>query len=59
MSDIQKYLLDFDKNKKEATATAQASATRMYEAFWRGTGDVGGHGMLIVDRTQEWRIEAD
>lgn len=41
MSDIQKYLLDFDKNKKEATATAQASATRMYEAFWRGTGDVG------------------
>ncbi|KAJ6282258.1 RNAPII transcription regulator C-terminal-domain-containing protein [Bipolaris maydis] len=29
MSDIQKYLLDFDKNKKEATATAQASATRL------------------------------
>jgi hypothetical protein len=30
MSDIQQYLLDFDKNKKEATATAQRSATRMY-----------------------------
>jgi hypothetical protein len=31
MSDIQQYLLDFDRNKKEATATAQRSATRMYE----------------------------
>jgi hypothetical protein len=31
MSDIQQYLLDFDRNKKEATTTAQRSATRMYE----------------------------
>ena len=32
MSDIQQYLLDFDRNKKEATATAKQSATRMYGA---------------------------
>lgn len=31
MSDIQQYLLDYDRNKKEATATAQGSATRMYD----------------------------
>jgi DNA repair/transcription protein MET18/MMS19 len=31
MSDIQQYLLDFDRSKKEATVTAQRSATRMYE----------------------------
>jgi predicted Ser/Thr protein kinase len=31
MSDIQQYLLDFDRSKKEATETAQRSATRMYE----------------------------
>ncbi|KAI8940447.1 hypothetical protein NX059_004133 [Plenodomus lindquistii] len=29
MSDIQQYLLDYDKNKTEATATAQQSATRL------------------------------
>ncbi|KAF1842703.1 ARM repeat-containing protein [Cucurbitaria berberidis CBS 394.84] len=29
MSDIQQYLLDHDRNKKEATATAQRSATRL------------------------------
>ncbi|RYN26544.1 hypothetical protein AA0112_g8253 [Alternaria arborescens] len=29
MSDIQQYLLDFDRNKKEATNTAQRSATRL------------------------------
>ncbi|CAN9135905.1 unnamed protein product [Alternaria alternata] len=29
MSDIQQYLLDFDRNKKEATTTAQRSATRL------------------------------
>ena len=29
MSDIQLYLLEFDKNKKEATGIAQQSATRM------------------------------
>ncbi|KAF2009874.1 hypothetical protein BU24DRAFT_400382 [Aaosphaeria arxii CBS 175.79] len=28
-TDIQQYLLDFDKNRKEATATAQRSATRL------------------------------
>ena len=30
MSDIQQYLLDYDRNKKEATATAQRSADRMW-----------------------------
>ncbi|KAF2648340.1 ARM repeat-containing protein [Lophiostoma macrostomum CBS 122681] len=29
MSDIQRYLLDYDRNKKDATATAQQSATRL------------------------------
>lgn len=29
MSDIQQYLLDYDKNKTEATATAQQSAARL------------------------------
>ncbi|KAF2681883.1 ARM repeat-containing protein [Lentithecium fluviatile CBS 122367] len=29
MSDIQQYLLDYDRNKKEASATAQRSATRL------------------------------
>ncbi|KAJ4372079.1 hypothetical protein N0V83_003852 [Neocucurbitaria cava] len=29
MSDIQQYLLDYDKNKREATATAERSATRL------------------------------
>ncbi|KAH8732914.1 MMS19 nucleotide excision repair protein-like protein [Phaeosphaeriaceae sp. PMI808] len=29
MSDIQQYLLDYDKNKKDATETAQRSATRL------------------------------
>jgi len=41
MSDAQQYLLDFDRNKKEATATAQRSATRMYEfrrGIWRDEG---------------------
>lgn len=28
MSDIQQYLLDYDRNKKEASATAQRSANR-------------------------------
>ena len=35
MSDIQQYLLDYDRNKKEATATAQRSATRMC-GVWEG-----------------------
>jgi hypothetical protein len=36
MSDIQRYLLDYDKSKKDATATAQQSATRNYfPAFLR------------------------
>lgn len=30
MSDIQQYLLDYDRNKKEATETAQRSATREF-----------------------------
>ncbi|KAF2270415.1 MMS19 nucleotide excision repair protein-like protein [Lojkania enalia] len=29
MSDIQQYLLDYDRNKKEASATAQQTATRL------------------------------
>ncbi|KAJ4406667.1 hypothetical protein N0V91_004357 [Didymella pomorum] len=29
MSDIQQYLLDYDRNKKEATATAQRSANQL------------------------------
>jgi hypothetical protein len=28
MSDIQQYLLDYDKSRKEASAVAQQSATR-------------------------------
>ncbi|PVI08155.1 hypothetical protein DM02DRAFT_511273 [Periconia macrospinosa] len=31
MSDIQQYLLDYDRNKNEASATAQKSATRLSE----------------------------
>jgi DNA repair/transcription protein MET18/MMS19 len=37
MSDIQQYLLDHDRNKKEATETAQRSAARMFAfggAWW-------------------------
>ena len=30
MSDIRQYLLDHDKNKKEATAVAQQSAARKW-----------------------------
>jgi hypothetical protein len=30
MSDIQQYLLDYDRNKNEATKTAQQSATRTF-----------------------------
>jgi hypothetical protein len=30
MSDIQQYLLDYDRNKKEATETAQKSAARTF-----------------------------
>lgn len=39
MSDIQQYLLDYDKNKKEATATAQRSATREWELLAAVGGD--------------------
>jgi len=53
MSDIQQYLLDYDRNRKEATETAQTSATRMFGgAWWDGT-------VLMVDRTERWAIEAD
>jgi DNA repair/transcription protein MET18/MMS19 len=34
MSDIQQYLLDFDRNRKEATETAQKSATRTFGGAW-------------------------
>jgi hypothetical protein len=31
MSDIQQYLLDYDRNRNEASATAQKSATRTFD----------------------------
>jgi hypothetical protein len=40
MSDIQQFLLDYDRNRKEATATAQRSAARMY-GLWRGRWAAG------------------
>ncbi|KAF1959225.1 ARM repeat-containing protein [Byssothecium circinans] len=35
MSDIQQYLLDYDRNKKEASATAEKSATRLKDGELR------------------------
>ncbi|KAF2636191.1 ARM repeat-containing protein [Massarina eburnea CBS 473.64] len=35
MSDIQQYLLDYDRNKTEASATAQKSATRLTDGELR------------------------
>jgi hypothetical protein len=52
MSDIQQYLLDYDRNKKEATETAQKSATREFGGAW-----CDGRA-LIAGRTQRWTIEA-
>jgi hypothetical protein len=53
MSDIQQYLLDYDRNKKEATETAQQSAAREFGgASWWGS-------MLIASRTERWAAEAD
>lgn len=53
MSDIQQYLLDYDRNKKEASATAQRSANRTC-GDWRGrTGRE-----LMFSRTAERPIEA-
>jgi hypothetical protein len=54
MSDIQQYLLDHDRNKKEATETAQRSAARMFLAGHDGCKDSG----LIEDRTEGWPHEA-
>jgi hypothetical protein len=54
MSDIQQYLLDYDKNKKEASATAQASATRELS---REEGR-NWKWVLMGDRAAESRIEA-
>lgn len=45
MSDIQQYLLDYDRNKQEATATAQRSANRM---SW----DLEGHDGAQADGEQ-------
>lgn len=42
MSDIQQYLLDYDRNKKEASATAQRSANRK-------CGAVEGHNRTKAD----------
>jgi hypothetical protein len=52
MSDIQQYLLDYDRNKKEATETAQKSATRTFGGVW-WAGKV-----LIASRIERWSIEA-
>jgi hypothetical protein len=43
MSDIQQYLLDYDRNKKEASATAQRSANRMCEGS-EGQGGMSADG---------------
>lgn len=52
MSDVQQYLLDYDRNKKEATETAQRSATRTFGGAWR-------HGrVLMACRIERWTIEA-
>lgn len=45
MSDIQQYLLDYDRDKNEATATAQRSADRM-------CGDMEGHDETKADGEQ-------
>jgi hypothetical protein len=49
MSDIQQYLLDYDRNKKEASATAQRSANRKWE-------DWEGHGGTSADSEQNCRV---
>jgi DNA repair/transcription protein MET18/MMS19 len=38
MSDIQQYLLDYDRNRKEASETAQQSAARMFGGAWWDVG---------------------
>ena len=48
MSDIQQYLLDYDRNKKEASATAQRSANRECGVL------EGQHGMK-ADGGQNYR----
>ena len=48
MSDIQQYLLDYDRNKKEASATAQRSANRM-------CGDLEGHDGTKADSEQNYK----
>lgn len=39
--DIQRYLLDYDRNKKDASATAQLSATRKFSPRRTDLGDEG------------------
>ena len=52
MSDIQQYLLDYDRNKKEATETAQRSAARtLGGTWWDGR-------VLIASRIERWPTEA-
>jgi hypothetical protein len=48
MSDIQQYLLDYDRNKKEATATAQRSANRTW-------GNLEGHHGMKADSQQNYK----
>jgi hypothetical protein len=52
MSDIQQYLLDYDRNKKEATETAQQSAARTFG------GAVWYRSVLIASRIERWEFEA-
>ena len=42
MSDIQQFLLDYDRNKREASQVAQKSATRMLECALSGDGATDG-----------------
>lgn len=49
MSDIQQYLLDYDRNKKEASATAQRSANRE-------CGDLEGQHETKADGGQNCRV---
>lgn len=56
MSDIQKYLLDFDRNKKEAAATAELSATRMYAPSRRGQLGVDVGAKARADGGQDSRM---
>jgi hypothetical protein len=63
MSDIQQYLLDYDRNRTEATATAQRSAARMLYSPCHAAPPAGHVGLrrielLMAGRTPGRPIEA-